>query len=605
MSGDRSFPESARSLATDSETVSPVARAGLAAPSLGDAASAEALDEIKTAVGDVQDVDVAQRLNDAIAAIHAGDYARGEQLALEALARDGQTGVAWHILGVSREKLGDFGSSMRCYEAALQLLPNPAPVACDLGRLAFRLEMPELAAQFFMHFLQSRPGDLEGLNNLACALRDSNRFDEAIDLLRSALQDHPHAEGLWNTLGTVLVSRGDSATSLTFFDEALRLQPSYGKAYHNRAYARLDLGDVAGALEDCDAALRFWENADANDLATMRFTRATVLLALGRLREGWEAYEARLSPDLMSVASFLIDRPRWTPGESLAGKRLLVCGEQGLGDEVLFANVLRDVIAAVGDESLLSIAVEYRLVTLFQRSFPRATVVPHRTVKHDGRMFWTAPAVNWAAIDLWTPLGSLMGAFRATAEAFPQSPSFLVADPDRVAHWRRSLASVPGRKVGLLWKSLNLRADRGRQFSPFEQWRPILQTPGITFVNLQYGDCEAEIAQARRDFGVDIWRPPGIDLKYDLDDVAALCCAMDLVIGFSNATFNLAGACGAPVWLLTGTAAWTRLGAQGYPWYPQARCFATPDYVDWSGVMSEVAEALRAEVSPQDIPPTP
>jgi tetratricopeptide (TPR) repeat protein len=596
MSSDRVFDNSASSLTIASEAAAPVARAGLAAPVLGDAASAQALDEIKAIVGDVRDGDVAQLLNSAIEALHAGEYSRGEALALEALGRDEQLGVAWHVLGVSREKLGDFGSSMRCYEAALKLLPDQGPVAGDLGRLAFRLGMPELAAQFFAHFLQSRPGNLEGVNNLACALRDINRFDDAINLLRSAIVDDPQAEGLWNALGTVLVSKGDGATALTFFDEALRLQPAYGKAYHNRAFARVDLGDVAGALEDCEAALRFGNSSEDNDLATMRFTRATVLLSLGRLREGWDAYEARLSPALLSVATFVIDRPRWEPGESLAGKRLLVCGEQGLGDEVLFANVLRDVIAAVGDESLLSVAVEYRLVPLFKRSFPRASITAHRTVQHEGRVYWTAPFVeDWSAIDLWTPLGSLLSTFRDDLESFPRTPSFLVPDAERVVHWRQSLAALPGRKVGLLWKSFKLDAERGRQFSPFEQWRPILETPGITFVNLQYGDCDAEIAQAREEFGVDIWQPPGIDLKQDLDDVAALCCAMDLVIGFSNATFNLAGACGAPVWLLTGAAAWPRLGAKGYPWYPQTRCFAPPDYGDWSGVMAEVAEALAAE----------
>jgi hypothetical protein len=119
MSGDGVFRNTAGSPVVADETVAPVARAGLAAPVLGDAASAEALDEIKTAVGGVQDVDVARLLNDAIAAIHAGEYGRGETLALEALGRDGQIGVAWHVLGVSREKLGDFGNSMRCYEAAL------------------------------------------------------------------------------------------------------------------------------------------------------------------------------------------------------------------------------------------------------------------------------------------------------------------------------------------------------------------------------------------------------------------------------------------------------------------------------------------------------
>jgi spore coat polysaccharide biosynthesis protein SpsF len=69
-------------------------------------------------------------------------------------------------------------------------------------------------------------------------------------------------------------------------------------------------------------------------------------------------------------------------------------------------------------------------------------------------------------------------------------------------------------------------------------WRPVLEAPGVTFVNLQYGDCDEEIALAKAEFGVDIWQPPGIDLKQDLDDVAALCCAMDLIVGFSNATIK-------------------------------------------------------------------
>ncbi len=106
------------------ESAAPIARAGLAAPSLGDAASAEALNEIKAVVDHLEDLDMVRLLNDAIQALHAGDYSQGETLALEALGRDEQQGVAWHVLGVSREKLGDFGSSMRCYEAALKLLPD-------------------------------------------------------------------------------------------------------------------------------------------------------------------------------------------------------------------------------------------------------------------------------------------------------------------------------------------------------------------------------------------------------------------------------------------------------------------------------------------------
>ena len=126
--------------------------------------------------------------------------------------------------------------------------------------------------------LNARPGDLEAINNLACALRDLNRCEEAIEVLRPAIEAHPEHPQLWNTLGTVMCSLGDGATAITFFDEALRLNPDFGKGYHNRAYARLDLGDAEGALDDCDKGIAASDSRE--DIATMRFARSTILLAL-------------------------------------------------------------------------------------------------------------------------------------------------------------------------------------------------------------------------------------------------------------------------------------------------------------------------------------
>jgi hypothetical protein len=215
-------------------------------------------------------------------------------------------------------------------------------------------------------------------------------------------------------------------------------------------------------------------------------------------------------------------------------------------------------------------------------------------VAFEGRVHRTTPNVSdWSKIDQWAPIGSLLPVLRPSVEAFPNRSNFLVADPERVTYWRQQLEAAPkGPKVGLLWKSLKLNGERARQFSPFDLWRPILETPGITFVNLQYGDCAEEIAHAKSEFGVDIWQPEGIDLKQDLDDVAALCCAMDLTIGFSNATMNLGAACGAPIWQISGAASWTRLGTERLPWYPQIRCFSSSDYFDWQPTMAQVSDAL-------------
>jgi hypothetical protein len=320
-----------------------------------------------------------------------------------------------------------------------------------------------------------------------------------------------------------------------------------------------------------------------------------VLIALGRIREGWDEYEARLNHAL-SISVFNVGGPRWEPGAELKGKTFLVFGEQGLGDEVLFANTLPDVIEALGPEGRLHIGVEHRLAPLFQRSFPTAVVGPHATYEVSGKKIRTAPAIeDLSVLDLWAPMGSLLRQYRPTADAFPDRERFLVADPERVTHWTKVLEAAPkGPKVGLLWKSAVKANARHRFFSPFEHWAPVLQQPGVCFVNMQYGDCSEEIEFVRRELGVEIWQPPGIDLKQDLDDVAALSCALDLTIGFSNATVNLAAACGAPTWLLTVPGAWPRLGTERYPWYPQTRIFATKAYGEWNGVMSEVAEALAA-----------
>jgi len=281
----------------------------------------------------------------------------------------------------------------------------------------------------------------------------------------------------------------------------------------------------------------------------------------------------------------------------VAGKRIMIFGEQGLGDEIAFANVLPDLINSIGPNGRLILAVERRLVSLFQRSFPTALVGPHETGRANHHDVRRATFVDEETdVDLWAPTGSLLRRYRTDISAFPDHGGYLKPDPDRVAHWRRELAALgPARKVGLLWKSLVIDAERQRFYSPFELWAETLATPGVAFVNLQYGDCTTELQAVRERLGVEIWDPP-FDLKTDLDEVAALACALDLSIGPSNATTNIVGACGAPLWLILQPGAWPQLGTDIYPWYPQARVFSPPAMTHWADAMSEVAAALRAYI---------
>jgi tetratricopeptide (TPR) repeat protein len=537
---------------------------------------------------------VRELLEQCMAAMVESEWVRGAERAIEALRLDDHNGYGWWLLAICREKAGDLRNAILAYETALTLLPDHGEVANDLGRLAHQLGQLDLAARLFAHFLLRRPNHPEGANNLACTLNDLGRYEEATELLRAALGDHPGEPLLWNTLGTVMAHRGDSEKASIFFREALRLEPRFARALYNLANAVLATGDPATALADVDAALAL--DPSPSDAAMMRLARSSMLLAGGDLARGWDAYEIRLDPDYAAATHFLIDRPRWTPEADVAGKSLLVVGEQGLGDEILFANVLPDLIEALGPDGRLTLAVETRQVDLFQRSFPTARVGAHATVALvGGKVVRSVPFVeDLDAIDLWTPIASLLRRWRAKVEAFPDRPAFLQADAARVAAWRARLAELgPEPKVGILWKSLKQDASRRRWFSAFEQWRPILETPGVRFVNLQYGDCSAELEQARA-AGLDIWDPPGIDLKMELDEVAALSCALDLVIGPPNASSNIAAACGAPVWLISAPGAWPRLGTGRYPWYPRVRAFIPEALNVWEPVMAEIAQALAA-----------
>ena len=571
------------------------AQPAAARDAMGDAASPTALGKLEGAISELKALTVAQLLKKSIEALRLEDARAGTDWALKALHHDERSGMAWYILAVAREKAGDFVQSIKAYESALALLPEQSDVANDLGRLAFRMGMKDLAEQLFRRYVEAHPTAWHAMGNLATAIRDQGRAAEAIEVLRAAIKGDPNDATLWNTLGTVVSEQSDHPTAMIFFDEALRLAPDFAQARYNRGNTLLEMGETQDALADCEAALAV-ARGEA-DRAMMQLARATIKLALGRLGEGWDDYEARLDPQFAGATVFIADeRPRWTPEADLAGKTLLVMGEQGLGDEVLFANMLPDVIEALGPDGKLVLALEQRLVPLFQRSFPDAEVAPHLTFVQHGRNFRAAPALgDFGRFDLWVPMASLLRRFRRNVEDFPARERFLAPDSERVAHWRAVLAQAPaGRKVGILWKSMKIESARARYYSPFELWAPVLRTPGVTFVNVQYGDCAPETEWARRELGVDIWTPPDIDLKQDLDDIAALTSALDLTLGFMNATSNIAAACGAPTWIISVPGAWTRLGADAMPWYPQARLFSPPTLARWEGTMAEVAAALAA-----------
>ncbi len=509
---------------------------------------------------------------------------------------------------------GQLSSAIATYRQALGEAPDHPAILADLGRLALRMGEAKTAEVLFERAYAADPSSPEAADDLAQALREQARYADAVAVLRPILEASPAEPVLWNTLGTIMNAQGDSAAALIYFEEALRLAPGFAAARYNRSGVLMDQGASEAALADCHAALAIAKTqpggGDPGETAMMRLARAMMLLALGRLEEGWAAYEARLDPALKDSPTFAISSPRLAPQATLPGLRLLAVGEQGVGDEVFFASLIPDLLRALGPHGALTLTAERRLVPLFARSFPKAQVIEHATVHQEGRTRRSIPDADaMTACDAWTPIGSLLARLRPNIEAFAVATraapcGYLRPDPARVAYWRSALAAAPpGPKVGLTWRSGLMTSKRRRNYAPLQQWREVLTTPGVQWVHLQYGDCDDELAAAETAFNVKIWRPRGIDLRQDLDDLAALTCALDLVIGAPNATTSLAAACGAATWFVTTPGGWIQLGTGGHPWYPNARLFVAPSFGaprpdptasdGWTLTLAAIAQALH------------
>ena len=198
------------------------------------------------------------------------------------------------------------------------------------------------------------------------------------------------------------------------------------------------------------------------------------------------------------------------------------------------------------------------------------------------------------AVDVWAPLGSLPRRFRRRHDDFEPRHGYLKPASGRIAFWRDWLGEGPA--VGLSWRSGLNAGRRARNAPALAAWAPLLQTGGVRFVHLQYGAQTPELDLLDAMAAAPLLRPP-LDLRDDLDELAALCTALDLLVSVPNATAALAAACGAQTWFLTAPNAWPRLGTDGYPWYARARSFQAGRFGAWAPVLEGVTRALDEELT--------
>lgn len=397
-----------------------------------------------------------------------------------------------------------------------------------------------VAESFFKKANELRPNNAAIINALGCAAMELLRHHEAIELFNKSLElvDDPI---IYNNLATCYVHLGEPEKGMEWAKKAVAGEPNNEETKQN--------------LAQC-------------------------YLGLGMYKEGFELYDSRLKLPDRKERFYTADRSDkyW---DGTKGKTIVVHGEQGLGDEIMFASMLPDVMR----DCDVVLDCNSRLLNIFRDSFPHIPI--YGTKQQNGNVEW----YDNHKIDAKISIGSLAKFYRKSEEDFPRVP-YLKADPELVEKYRDKMQSKRP-KIGISWYGGAKRTSQSYRFNPLANWLPILKE-NCDFYSLQYNaEAGAKITRFNAENGTNIihWQ----DTVDDYDETAAMLMNLDLVISAPQSVVHLAGALGVKCWRLCAhQSLWTH-GVHGKdaPWYGTVTNYWQGSDCNWNPVMERVYADFR------------
>ena len=459
-------------------------------------------------------------------------------------------------------KAGDRHGAVAAADAALQLDPASAEIHAAISGVLHPW-WEELAEKAARRAVELDPALHTGQGNLAAALWGLGRLEEAERHAREAIRLQPESVPYRGNLGLILKDLGKLEEARALFEAIAREAPDDAKV-------ALDLGTLVYEVDgDLAGARRWFRKAQASG-ASPRAVLGEALLDFveGNLPSAWERYEARKQvPDQREKHLPFAPLPAW---DGRSDVPVLIYGEQGLGDEIMFASMLAELGVRSRQVRLLC---DPRLEALFARSFPeyRVLAAPQGEQADHGRALEGIEAVAAA--------GSVGRWLRRQLSDFPPRRGYLAPDPEKVAAWKARLG--PGPHAGASWIGGVQTTGRARRSMRVEHLAPLLAIPGLQWVSLQHGASGSPL----REFP---------NVTQDLDELAALIAALDVVVSVCNTTVHLAGALGKDVLVMAPFMPEWRyaMGGERMLWYPSVRIFRQPRYGDWPPVLAQVRQAL-------------
>lgn len=405
--------------------------------------------------------------------------------------------------------------------------------------------------------------------NLALVKKKLNKYEEAILNFEKAIKINPSDyQSLYN-LANCYKDKKNYDIAILNYKKSLSIKKDYAKSLLNLGICYYDKLEINEAINCFNQALQINSEDDY-----VKYNKSLALLKQGNFIEGWKYYESRWNIDDPKFKKFNTKKNKFKNENSL---RLLILSEQGLGDEIMFISILKDL---KNYENNIIVRCDERLVDLFSRSFQDIRFISDKNIISD----------KW--FDEYISVGSLFQFFKKNKTDFKKEKYLIPLKNESIENQFQEIKKNKKTTVGLSWKSNNVDYGKIRSID-LKAIMGNINCENYNFINLQYGDVDNEINYVENTFGIKIHTVT--DNMQNIDELATVIYNCDKIVSIDNTTIHLAGALGKKcILLLPFSSDWRWIKKENHSyWYKNVEILSQTHENEWSSVLKELKYNLN------------